>query len=84
MCKYRDFLYLHKDGVIDRNVLVNYSLLTGTVPVNNSLLTGTVPACAGGVDYATPSLALLAPAYAVLGAPLLRRGRRYRKPPACY
>ena len=30
-------------GVIDRNVPVNYSLLTGTVPVNYSLLTGTVP-----------------------------------------
>ena len=26
----------------------------------------------------------LGSAYAVLGASLLRRGRRYRKPPACY
>ena len=30
------------------------------------------------------SLRSLVPAYAVLGASLLRRGRRYRKPPACY
>ena len=60
-----------KDGVIDRSIPVNKKLLTGILRY----------ACAGGVKDATRSLAS---AYAELGASLLRRGRRYRKPPACY